>query len=124
MSAHDDGGPAFPSAPTVGPSGDLYRPADIGCPGLSIRDYFIAHAPAEPQQWFRPTMPPCPVPHLVGHDGRTYATTLDAERACGEDGFEDRNYEAINDWQRECAKQRYVQWPAAWADAMLKVRRA
>lgn len=40
--ARDDGGPAFPSSPTVGPSGDLYRPADIGCAGISVRDYFAA----------------------------------------------------------------------------------
>jgi len=40
----NDGGPAFPSAPTVSPMGYLYRPADIGCTGLSIRDYFAAKA--------------------------------------------------------------------------------
>ena len=44
MSAINDGGPAFPSAPTVGPNGDLLRPVDIGCEGASLRDYFAAKA--------------------------------------------------------------------------------
>lgn len=26
-------------------------------PGMTLRDYFAAHAPAEPQSWFEPTMP-------------------------------------------------------------------
>lgn len=29
-------------------------------PGMTLRDYFAAHAPAEPQSWFEPTMPPGP----------------------------------------------------------------
>lgn len=40
----DDGGPASPSSPSVGPNDQLYRPVDIGCSGLSIRDYFAAKA--------------------------------------------------------------------------------
>lgn len=42
--------PAFPE-PTSNP--DLL-------PGLSIRAYFAAHAPAEPAEWFKPTVPPKP----------------------------------------------------------------
>lgn len=42
--AKDDGGPAFPCSPAIGPSGDLYRPVDIGCQGISMRDYFAAKA--------------------------------------------------------------------------------
>ena len=44
MSFPDDGGPAFPSSPTVGAGGLLIRPADIGCEGLTICDYFAAKA--------------------------------------------------------------------------------
>lgn len=40
----NDGGPAFPSSPTMGPNGDLMRPADIGCQGMSIRDWFAGQA--------------------------------------------------------------------------------
>jgi len=36
--------PAFPSSPTVGANGDLMRPVDIGCEGMSLRDYFAAKA--------------------------------------------------------------------------------
>ena len=40
----NDGGPAFPSSPTIDPNGGIMRPADMGCPGISIRDYFAAKA--------------------------------------------------------------------------------
>lgn len=40
----DDGGPAFAASPTVGANGDLYRPVDIGCEGMSLRDYFAGQA--------------------------------------------------------------------------------
>ena len=39
-----DGGPAFPASPTYGPNGDLYRPADIGCEGMTLRDWFAGQA--------------------------------------------------------------------------------
>lgn len=58
----------------------------------SVRDYYITHAPLEPQKWFIPFM--------------------EAERP--KDGF--------LDWDREFEKQRYLQWPIAWADEMLKTR--
>ncbi len=44
MSAINDGGPAFPASPTYGPNGDLYRPADIGCEGMTLRDWFAGQA--------------------------------------------------------------------------------
>ena len=36
----EDGGAAFPASPTYGPNGNLFRPADIGCEGMSLRDWF------------------------------------------------------------------------------------
>lgn len=36
--------PAFPSSPVIGANGDLLRPVDIGCDGITIRDYFAAKA--------------------------------------------------------------------------------
>jgi len=44
VSAIYDGGPAFPASPTYGPNGDLYRPADIGCEGMTLRDWFAGQA--------------------------------------------------------------------------------
>jgi hypothetical protein len=44
VSAINDGGPAFPASPTYGPNGDLYRPADIGCEGMTLRDWFAGQA--------------------------------------------------------------------------------
>ncbi len=77
--------------------------------GLNLRDYFIAHAPAEPQGWFQPVM--------------------DSERPepCWGDARPDDDYPinsgAIAAWDREKVRQKYIQWPAAWADAMLEQRR-
>jgi hypothetical protein len=45
MSAHlNDGGPAFPATPAIDPNGGFIRPADVGCEGMSLRDYFAAQA--------------------------------------------------------------------------------
>ena len=38
------GDPAFPSPPVIGSNGDLLRPVDIGCQGMTLRDYFAAKA--------------------------------------------------------------------------------
>jgi len=94
---------------------------------ISLRDYFIAHAPAEPQPWFMPSMPPAPDLSIwIGNSGKKY----DGERAAmsSEEGVQGRvrpaNKDAYESWRNEQAKQRYVQWPAAWADEMLKAREA
>jgi len=63
---------------------------------ISLRDYFIAHAPAEPQPWFMPVMPPAPDLEIFADE--------------------------YSNWLTEQAKQRYIQWPAAWADEMLVAR--
>ncbi|MFA5377415.1 MAG: hypothetical protein WC455_16810 [Dehalococcoidia bacterium] len=79
----DDGGPAFP----IG-SGDMRDPH-----GMSLRDYFIAHAPAEPQEWFTPR-------------------DRDGDASC-----------AIFVGDEDYVKQRFIQWPAAWADEQIKARK-
>lgn len=90
MSAtRDNGGPAFP-APDLGEQ-DFSQPGAY--PGMTLRDYFIANAPTEPQSWFCPVMSPFP------------ATPYE-----------------IYKWRREYKKQWYIQWPSAWADEMLKAR--
>ena len=72
--------------------------------GMTLRDYFAAHAPAEPQPWFEPVTPPRP--EAIG-------PVVDGWPA---------NYQAIEFWEKEYRKQRYIQWPYAWADAQIEER--
>ncbi|KAA1013221.1 hypothetical protein FVF58_09355 [Paraburkholderia panacisoli] len=105
--------------------------------GLTARDYFIAHAPAEPQPWFKPVMPPPPpsvqIPAEMTDEERNEYYGWDEYL-----GIEDMKCPRIRDycervnahrtlaqaWNSEFEKQHYVQWPAAWADAMLRARGA
>lgn len=111
--------PAFPVPEVFGHDGPIF-PAETG---MTLRDYFIAHAPAEPQPWFQPVMPAeCPPSLLMDEDRTTtYPSAFEAERACG-DCYVNVNNEAQEAWRKVRDKQRYVQWPAAWADAMLAAR--
>lgn len=102
----------------------------------SLRHYFMAHAPAEPQHWFDPVMPPCPADafkpedltleeqmEINGHRNET----LDLEdmkepRAIAYIKGSSEAYDAQQVWKRERDKQRWVQWPAAWADEQMKAR--
>jgi len=122
MSKFDDGGPAFPCE-TVGT--DEHGEYRLPWQGMTLRDYFMAHAPTEPQPWFVPVMPPAPDLSIwVGESGRKY----EGERAAmgSEEGLRGKvrpvNADAYYAWRNEQGKQRYVQWPAAWADEMLKAR--
>ena len=117
--------PAFPQHGWAASEETNRRMNEEGKTGMSLRDYFIAHAPAEPQPWFMPVMPPAPdLSVWVGESGRKY----DGERAAmgSEEGLCGKvrpvNADAYYAWRNEQAKQRYVQWPAAWADEMLKQR--
>lgn len=135
-----DGGPAFP-IPT--PDHQTFEPANVAelrrlASGMTLRDYFIAHAPAEPQRWFEPAMPPAPrvpVPYIDLERGTPLYVELVSHIHQGNTEYEDLS-PAAQEWadmrkaavtafeayERERAKQRYVQWPAAWADAMLAAR--
>lgn len=143
----------IPAYPTNGPDHGVYgagmtlrqfaaiklRVPDSGTEWLddmirkALRDYFIAHAPAEPQPWFEPVMPPRPeLPafhELSADDQRDWNNELydyapeecsAALRAYGEK--RKAAEKAGRQWDKEHAKQRYIQWPAAWADAMLAAR--
>lgn len=82
---------------------------------LTLRDYLIAHAPAEPQAWFtidtppRPTRP-IPVTVLDGLGGRRVEMKVD--------------HDAVSKWATETQKQMLLQWPGAWADAQIALRPA
>ncbi len=95
--AIDDGGPAFPEAGLSNlPNGEFIH----GRAGMTLRDYLIAHAPAQPQPWFEPVMP----------DGFEPDWTINGRPCFGDEK------------QAAYTKQRYIQWPAAWADEQLKLR--
>ena len=121
MDANKTGGPAFPA-----------QFFDERAIGMTLRDYFMAHAPVEPQPWFLPVMVDCPaVPSILSVTDEALRHQLRAM----EDGSEDESPEAVawfenrnlmmaaqEDWQSEFRAQLYIQWPAAWADAMLEQR--
>lgn len=115
------GGPAFARPATLYPSN---RPASTEQTGMTIRDYFIAHAPEHPQPWFKPVMPPKPDSTIcVSDDGqRFYDDKWAAEKVEGDDGFQRVNQAEMNQWESDYIKQKFVQWPAAWADEQLKAR--
>jgi hypothetical protein len=141
----DDGGSAFPMLP---PKTEAYQtwPAH---PGMTLRDYFAAHAPAVPQDWFTPVMPASPTcPALPAYGGPWTRELIDRARlwlndSAGADliafmpqtitddqraaveAFESTSTEAnaaLKAWFGERKKQTYVQWPYAWADEQLKIR--
>ena len=116
MDKDKDGGQAFPSSDTFRPDGTMY-----GRYGMTLHDYFMAHAPA-PQPWFQPEMPPKPKGAWESSDGKKrYASAFAAERECG-DNFRNTAAVEIQRWECEYSKQRCVQWPAVWADEMLQAR--
>jgi hypothetical protein len=67
--------------------------------GMTLREYFMAHAPAEPQKWFEPKMTTNREPPF--------------DLAC--------NFQEEIPWDREYQKQRCLQWPAAWADEQITI---
>lgn len=135
MSNRDDGGQVFPiqcvsqnqsTGDTVTHQSEL---------GLTLRDYFIAHAPVEPQEWFRPAMPPMPQLPPQPSD-LTEEEKLEMSGVhdwLDEEGLEQprvraflvatkKANEALRQWRQDYDKQRCIQWPAAWADEMIKAR--
>lgn len=98
--------------------------------GLSQRAYFAAHAPATPQDWFEPTMatPRPERPTIPAKDIDVYRrfTNDDGEPITGAPVWVRDYARLVSDWRlatakwdREWEKQRLVQWPWAWADAVL-----
>ena len=109
----DDGGPAYP--------------APYGTYGMSLREYFAVRAPVDPAAWFQPIFRDRPANAWEGRSLHantklTFISHQEARKACGED-FRNANAEAIQEWEQERDKQRLVQWPWAWADAVIKARR-
>lgn len=106
------------------------------CQTISLRDYFIAHAPENPQPWFSPVMPAPPKSFGVPNNlTKKEMRQIDALMA-GALGINEINEPRVKEWavafnaykkaeiehSMESQKQRYIQWPAAWADAILSQR--
>ena len=87
--------------------------------GMTWLDYFAAHAPIEPQEWFDPTMRSKPLkvdrPDPFGDD-----TT--SEQFKRQSDLYDAWSDAYRLWLREKAKERLLQWPWAWAREMIARR--
>lgn len=156
MSSIDAGGPAFPldfrlveamsRAIEVSKldknekAEGLRRLGDSAC-GMTLRDYFIAHAPSEPQQWFSPVLPEreVPLPTFAQMYPDHTQDELKAYKCFNSDwmNIDDVSEERVRNYlfQREeqhkrsreyaamAERERYIQWPAAWADAMLEARK-
>lgn len=149
MSKTNDGGPAFPvsAAPVFLLDGSCQNDGFTN-EGMSLRDYFAAHAPSNPQSWFEPAMPdkpsrlnePQPEPLDFGvSPANCEKATRWAMDPCWDlneqSEFEEfvraaKNYwersgarlSEIDSWESERKAQRRKQWPYAWADAMLQER--
>jgi hypothetical protein len=138
MSEMKDGGPAFPVEldwSSGEPRGKQTDNRTGWHEGLSAVDYFMAHAPAEPQSWFKPVMEPAPkgvdFPADMTYDERNeyhgwgeYLGTGDLKcpriRAYAE--AVEAHEKLRRAWDAEFTKQHYIQWPRAWALEMLKER--
>lgn len=121
MSARD-GGQAFPLPITPDPNGGIFDPRGYGAEGMSLRDYFAAHAPENPPKWFIPVMPPPPPQRWIGDSGLEYADFMQAKAAEGIEFILNADAHLHDAWLAEKERQRYIQWPYAWADEMLRAR--
>jgi hypothetical protein len=125
----DDGGQAFPGHWDHG-GGQIES-----WTGMSLRAYFMAHAPAEPQTWFRPAvianLPPRPVAvenmteaeanEMRGWDDYIFTAELTQPRVREYALAHDAYTKAASLLAQETERQRYLQWPAAWADAQMAI---
>lgn len=130
-----DGGPVHPLSYDYSTDSSV---ESLEWNGMTLRDYFIAHAPAEVPEWFLATMTwECPLVPAWN------ALTLDQRNAVEQLDFYDdeRDFpgraEAVawvqkrdeatkgqQAWQAEFRRECTLQWPLYWADEMLKRRAA
>lgn len=99
--------------------------------GLSVREHFAAMAPPVPQPWFTPAMDTKrpSVPNIYGIDDDAVREDVRVADDCGTDpvtgegiAFVEHRAEMRDkrdQWDRDYERARCVQWPAAWADAVI-----
>ena len=112
--------PAFPTFETVDGwdrDSEKYREHVVPVGGMSLRDYFAAHAPTKPQRWFQPVMP-LPRPEAIF---QCSGTTAHSQR-CHYEYCSEKNWKELADWDTAYVVATLKQWPYAWADAMLAER--
>lgn len=84
-----------------------------------ILTYFAVRAPREPQPWFRPKMETeRPQNRWVSLDEEKEYPSVDAAKRDTR-GFINANETVQQEWDEEYRKQHCVQWPFAWARAVL-----
>ena len=128
-----DGGMAFP-----------LMTDDTWYKGLSMRDYFAAHAPAEPWAWFWPTLPELPRPPSavpIVNEGEETATDKEIAdchswRNDPDGGIDAAELTKFSRWVQRWRdywlaknmrknieqRERNIQWPWFYADTMLANR--
>ncbi len=112
---------------------------------IQLRDYFIAHAPAEPWPWFRPVMPAATEQPKLPTDPAWEFTAIELKRAedwhrviafdgrppselTGSPRLDSFREQWLAYWRsqhetgEEVKRQRSVQWPGFFADQMLAQR--
>jgi hypothetical protein len=138
--------PAFPSFfPEARHNGKTLRPRDEHT-GMSVREYFAAHAPHGIPDWFKPEMADAPNPPTLRpcsdqavrlaenwrsdpcydlDDAARERTDLSRMDLQSLRAYEHamRVYRAARQlWEEERERQKVAQWPWAWADLVLVSR--
>lgn len=85
--------------------------------GMTLRDYFAAHAPRTPREWFKPLMD-TPRPEVIVDHESTSAQIYPNEIW----RWDLVNEKELRLWDVEYETRLHMQWPYAYADAMLKAR--
>lgn len=102
-------------------------PADT----ITLRDYFAAHAPATHASWFKPKLTPAPAmpnhktaPGPIRVELGLWANGAAPKTPAAIEWVEEFNKarEALDAWELEKTRQFSIQWPFAWADALLEAR--
>ena len=97
--------------------------------GMTLLDYYICHAPAEPWKHFKPQMREKPQDIWcldIPGQRLEFATFGDLQDFCSprthlsEKGYVDRS--ALDTWETEYIEQRARQWPIYWAMLMIEQR--
>lgn len=99
-----------------------------GSQGMTLRDYFAARAPEIPQPWFVSNFMPKAMPIKPSEE---FCENCKADSG---DCTTPTICESIHEWNRQTrnitvensrneAKAFYLQWPWAYADAMIEARR-
>lgn len=104
--------------------------------GMTLLDYFMAHAPADPQPWFKPVMPELRAAPKIP-EGRTPEENSELNAfSCDAMDADEARYPRVRAylldlvaWRLECQewnesreRLRLIQWPRAWAMEQLKER--